>query len=399
MNGRAHFIPLAWLMALTPIGALAQEPDPYAPAPEQVELFDLLGVHAAWAHTRGSTECPIGVVDNGFDFFHPALRAALQPGYCADGVYHTTSASLIGHGTLVASIMAARNVEEGGMVGLAPDCPILCASTGMPLHTLLLMQADFRKANPDATMEAWQAYMQDHAQEMAGFGSMWIGWVGRTMAEGIGSLIEQGARVISISGFLPRETIERVSPAALEQLDAAFQEAIDRDVIIVLGAGNDGQPVSGYPGSLETVLVVGASTLSDARWEESMEVMGQSVTQGSSYGPRLSVMAPVERIKVALPHDAAQYQFQATPMGPEDQEWDGSYQVLPSGATSSAAPVVASLAALVRSLRPDLTARQVIEVIHAGAVDLGETGRDDMTGYGRVDFARTLELAASYAAP
>jgi hypothetical protein len=54
---------------------------------------------------------------------------------------------------------------------------------------------------------------------------------------------------------------------------------------------------------------------------------------------------------------------------------------------------VTSLIALVYSLRPDLDARSVVEIIKQGCDDIGEQGYDMYTGWGRVNFAKTLEIA------
>jgi len=146
------------------------------------------------------------------------------------------------------------------------------------------------------------------------------------------------------------------------------------------------------------VLVAGASTLADERWETTIEAMGTQITQGSCYGPRLSVMAPTDNLRVAVPHDEASYRFADTPMGPEDMPFRGAYEVTENGATSSAAPIVASLAALVRSLRPDLRTADVIAVLQESAADIGDPGPDPMTGHGRVDFLAALELAKTWQA-
>jgi thermitase len=47
----------------------------------------------------------------------------------------------------------------------------------------------------------------------------------------------------------------------------------------------------------------------------------------------------------------------------------------------------------VLSLRPDLDARSVVEMIKSGADDVGDPGYDIYTGYGRVNFEKTLKLA------
>jgi hypothetical protein len=39
------------------------------------------------------------------------------------------------HGTLVSSLIAARRSEgEDGMWGMAPDCTVVTAAMGMPMH-------------------------------------------------------------------------------------------------------------------------------------------------------------------------------------------------------------------------------------------------------------------------
>jgi len=52
---------------------------------------------------------------------------------------------------------------------------------------------------------------------------------------------------------------------------------------------------------------------------------------------------------------------------------------------SMSAPHVAAVAALVRALRPDLSADEVVALLASTAADLGEPGRDPVYGYGLVD--------------
>ena len=58
-------------------------------AERQKPYFSPMKVEEAWKITRGGPNCTIGVIDTGFDFFHPALRANLKAGWFAPGVYHT----------------------------------------------------------------------------------------------------------------------------------------------------------------------------------------------------------------------------------------------------------------------------------------------------------------------
>jgi thermitase len=68
----------------------------------------------------------------------------------------------------------------------------------------------------------------------------------------------------------------------------------------------------------------------------------------------------------------------------------------PSG-TSFSAPIVAGAAALVISVRPDLTPSQVQDILKQSADDLGVAGWDSQYGWGRVNVARAVNLALSSA--
>lgn len=378
-----------------PSQPVATAPVTMTAGPEQGSYFKLLNVEPAWQITRGSSDCLIGVIDSGFDFFHPALRGQIEPGYSADGVYHTTSAAMIAHGTAVASVIVAHNAEDGGMVGFAPGCRVLAASMGTPEHALVKLRQEFFEQHPDAEMSDFQAHMLKHAAELQAFSHTWLDYVTRTTAEAIRYLVDHGVRVINISAYLPEQILGRF-PDFSRRLDDAFAYAIEKDVVIVIGSGNIATEVSAYPGSAETVLVVGATTLADERWETTVEQHGMSFKQGSCYGPRLSVMAPCDQLPVARPHEEGFYGHEHSPMGKQDSTYEGDYEVTPYGATSLATPIVTSLAALVRSLRPDLPATDVVAIIKRGAVDIGEPGYDEMTGHGRVDFVKTLELARDW---
>ena len=82
--------------------------------------------------------------------------------------------------------------------------------------------------------------------------------------------------------------------------------------------------------------------------------------------------------------------------GTMKEHFKGGDDDLKIRATSSAAPVISALAALVFSARPDLDAPIVVELIKQGCDDLGEPGFDVRTGHGRINFAKTVELAIHY---
>ena len=67
--------------------------------------------------------------------------------------------------------------------------------------------------------------------------------------------------------------------------------------------------------------------------------------------------------------------------------------------TSMASPIVAGLAALIKTVRPDLTPDEVELVLTSSATDLGATGRDPVFGAGRIDAFRALQAAQAYRRP
>ena len=166
----------------------------------------------------------------------------------------------------------------------------------------------------------------------------------------------------------------------------------------MLSAGNNNQQTEDYPGEADTMIVAGASDLNDRRWvsEITAEGLDMPIKQGSDFGNRLTVLAPAANIRVCAPHAERFYSCDDGPVGETSEEFAGVYDVLPHGATSSAAPIVSSLVALVFSVRPDLDARSVVQIIKLGCDDIGDSGYDMYTGHGRVNFIKTLKLAENW---
>jgi subtilisin family serine protease len=232
---------------------------------------------------------------------------------------------------------------------------------------------------------------------MEAWGKAWTTYQAISTAEAIRYLVDHHVRVINDSGYFQKGLI--ASPDAWRELDDAFKYAASKDVLIVLSAGNSAQETNDYPGDESHTIVAGASMLNDQRWEEESNLMGTMVKQGSNYGRRLTVMAPTESILVCVPHEQRFYAADNSPMGPRQGTFEGMHEFERQGATSAAAPIVTSLVALVYSLRPELRAESVIEIIKQGCDDIGAAGYDTYTGYGRVNFLKTLELARHFRQP
>lgn len=362
---------------------------------QQQALFDRINLAEAWKITKGDPKVVVGVIDNGFDFFHPDLKGQLIPGFYYPDGYHSEFYENMAHGTLVASLIVARDNNPTGMVGLAPRCRVLTASQGMIEHTLLRLRTKFFQEHPEATLSDFQKESIKHPITLAKFGRDWVHYQVVGAVNSIRYLVDHGAKVINFSGGLKRS----LCPSAEDwkKLEDAFSYAADKGVVIVLAAGNNAAQWEDYPGNSGTMIVAGATRLNDARWEQEDTIHGTKIKQGSNFGKRLSVMAPVENLVVCVPHERRFYSCDDGPMGATKVPFKGSHDVLSIGATSSAAPIVTSLVALLFSARPELDAKSVVKIIQQGCDDIGEKGYDIHTGYGRVNFGKSLKLARDWA--
>jgi type VII secretion-associated serine protease mycosin len=173
------------------------------------------------------------------------------------------------------------------------------------------------------------------------------------IAKGIAYAVDHGARVINMSFG---------SATTSQTLSTAVRYAYDKGALLVAAAGNTAKLDNAviYPAAFEQVLAVGATDESD------------KVADFSQHHPYVGVSAPGMHI-VSTFWRGAGY---------------GSY-VSASG-TSSAAPHVSGLAALILSANPTLTNSQVRQIIESTADDLGAPGKDEYYGTGRINARKAL---------
>jgi hypothetical protein len=162
------------------------------------------------------------------------------------------------------------------------------------------------------------------------------------MADCMHYAADRRARVINISyGGVESATI-----------NAAAAYAESKGALVVFSAGNDGVEKPTFPDWL-AIIVVGASTSTDTR------------ASFSSWGRYVDLAAP--GVSVPSTSNDGRYVY-----------WNG---------TSAAAPVVAGVAALVRSARPDLTVGAVKQVLARTADPIGAA---ILFGEGRVNARRAV---------
>ncbi|AXH98255.1 hypothetical protein DV702_00190 [Sporosarcina sp. PTS2304] len=165
--------------------------------------------------------------------------------------------------------------------------------------------------------------------------------------------IEKKVDVINMSlGSAERSTTE----------NAAVQRAIRAGIVVVASAGNEalkGNPIS-YPASYENVISVGAIDIENRR------------SSFSNYNSSVSLVAPGTGIYTTGVAN--------------------SYKSV--NGTSFSSPIVAGAAAMIKSLQPDATPKQIKNILEDTAVDLGEPGKDPHFGAGLLNLERVYAALA-----
>ncbi len=186
-----------------------------------------------------------------------------------------------------------------------------------------------------------------------------------TLADGIVWATNQGADVINMSLGWPVIDGVAYTPSPEGPVKNAIAHAYNNKVTMFASSGNDGEPAVGYPSAYSQVISVGAVTKHDMK------------TNYSNWGDNLDIVAPGG--------DSPPTEDLILSTGPADAfYW--------MGGTSQACPHAAGVGALVIA-RGATSPESVRYILQISAIDLGESGRDDMYGDGRIDAYRAL-LAA-----
>lgn len=299
------------------------------------------GIIKAWEVSKGAN-VKIAVIDSGVDGSHPDLAGVLAGGTDVSGAGSPDGRTSMGakpeHGTLVATMLAGRGHQPAGATASASPSP--SARSGPT-------------AGPDGIVG-----VAPEAQLLSV--STWLGSVnpgGKSdqdqIPEAVRWAVDNGAGVINIS-------LGSTSPEWPQSWDAAFLYAEQKDVVIVAAAGNrlGGNVQVGAPATIPGVLTVAG-----------LDRRGRASIDSSSQGISIGVAAPAENLIGGLPSGGY-------------ADWAG---------TSGATPIVAGVAALIRSKWPDMSAGQVINRIVSTAKDAGAAGKDPLYGFGVLDAEAALK--------
>ncbi len=149
-----------------------------------------------------------------------------------------------------------------------------------------------------------------------------------TLAMGLTYVTTQPVQVVNMSTG---------GPVRSRLLEEVARKAYDQGIVLIAAAGNDGVEKYNYPAAFDTVIAVGASDEQD------------KAATFSSYGPYLSLVAPGSNIR--------------------SLNWASDTDYADNYGTSPACPFVAGTVALMLSVNPNLTPRQVRNILE-GTADL-----------------------------
>jgi subtilisin family serine protease len=275
----------------------------------------------AWSITKGDANVVIAVLDSGIKLDHPdlsnvdvSLSYDLMSGSSPSSLYYDLSPAFFNHGTNCAGIIGAQH-NEIGVAGIAPNSTLMSLSL---------------KIGPNLD----QYYF-------AGINHAW----------------QNGADVISNSwGTVSDEDL----------IEDAIDSAVNNGrnglgCVVAQSAGNSGFYEPSYPSIHPDVIAVGAIDSCGIRVtkgrantpeRDSMCGSGWGYHLGSNYGEGLSVVAPGSDVPTT---------------NVVDDNWSSDEYVNDFDGTSAAAPHVSGVAALLLSVRPDLTYTEIKNAIESTA--------------------------------
>lgn len=250
----------------------------------------------------------VGIIDSGVDVAHDDLKNSDITTFDAAGGEPVAD----GHGTAIAGIIGARGTTRG----IAPSARMLSARAFGP-----------RKPGvPQLTT----SYVLLKA----------LDW---TVAE--------KARVVNLSLAGPEDPVVRT----------ALGSAMDRGVIVVAAAGNNGRAApAAYPAAYDGVIAATAIDVDDRLYDK------------ANTGAYVTIAAP--GVDIIAPSAAGTHEMHT--------------------GTSFAAAHVTGIVALMLERKPATKPDEVRAALMKSAFDLGRTGTDEEFGAGRVNAAEALKMMA-----
>ena len=319
--------------------------------------YPLINLPAAWDLTTGSTNVKVAVIDTGVLHGHPDLQGQLAPGF---DFISNAAAALDGngidpdpedpgdgggvspssfHGTHVAGTIGAKTQNAYGVAGVAWNVTLV------PLRVL-----GFGGGTDFDILQA--------VRYAAG------------LANNSGTSNKVDVINLSLGGTGYSQTAQNV-----------FTQARSAGVIVVAAAGNNDSSQLFYPASYDGVVSVSA-----------VDLLKQKAGY-SNFGTAVDVAAPGGDISADRNGDG----YADGVLSTLKDELTGAFNFRFYNGTSMAAPHVAGVVALMKSVKPSLTPAEFDTLLASGSLttDLGAAGRDDFFGNGLIDARKAVEAASA----
>lgn len=308
----------------------------------------------AWGVTAGKRTITVAVLDDGVDIDHPNLKSRIAPGgrdffVAGDHAEHENPRPKIFrfpfhvmagndiHGTPCAGVIAAAG-KAAGAVGIAPRCRILA---------IKVFHAD-DLASDERVADAIR-YAAANADILS------CSWSGGS------------------------------TPDVQQALEDAGAARGGKGAAVFCATGNESRSSISFPARDPNAIAVGAST-----------DLGERASY-SNFGAELSVVAPSSGgVKGIFTTDVG-IPYRGFNVGQAGAGGSDGLHTNDFGGTSSATPLAAGVAALVLSVRPDLSRAALKGVLERSADKIGDdhdaAGHSIHIGFGRVNAAKAIELA------
>ncbi|MCQ2111260.1 MAG: S8 family serine peptidase [Bacteroidaceae bacterium] len=301
-----------------------------------------INVENAWDYTKGNPNVKIAVFDGGIKKTHAEFHGtSFLETYDAYRNRHNDHI-YSEHGTMVSSVISA-NHNYGKMAGIAPECSIfdIC----VPLYNSPSSVPEYRlEVTPENMIRGFR-YAIDNGTDVIN-----CSWGSNTHGNPFFS-----------------ETLEQVIDSAMTYGRGGL------GTIVVFASGNDNNNCN-YPGNTNpNIIVTGALGRNGTR-------LCNNDSLGSNFGYELDIVAPGYDIYLACSLDTNTYENDS--------------------GTSFAAPQVSATAAMILSVAPQLSVKQVTRLITDNAKQVGpltypydspHSGHwNNQYGYGLLDVYHSL---------
>ncbi|MEI7597396.1 MAG: S8 family serine peptidase [Bacteroidota bacterium] len=305
--------------------------------------LDKINAEAAWSVPRQINTVKIAVIDKAMDTDHPDLVNQWDTLYdICDNDNNTNPPSTVAdndpswsHGTHTCGLAGASTNNGIGIASVAYDVKLM----GIKIANDAEINIGGVTAPAGTLVCAYEA----------------VTWAA-----------DNGADIISMSWGSARHS-------AIKQ-EIVNYAAITKHCLLIAGAGNNGTNTKFYPASLDNVMAVGGTDGDDKLSAAGMPPL--YVSSGSNFGSWIDVCAP----GFGMANSNDQNKVYST-------AYNDSYMTI--GGTSMATPIVASLAALIKSINPQLSASSIENIIKSTCVDISslqiDANRKAGVGAGRIN--------------